>query len=296
MKLRLSENFRAVFYAPFYATIALGHCAAEGLDVELLDSASPGHAATGLLDGSIDVAWGGPMRVMKARDSDSGPDLVCVCDVVRKDPFYLVGPRPPAGFKLTDLTRLRLGSVSEVPTPWLCLQHDLRLAGIEPATLPRIADRTMAENIEGLRRGDIQVAQMFEPFASLAVRTGAGEILHAASGRGPTAYTTFLTTRRSLSFNRPALAALTRAVRRTQAWLASHDAPALADVVAPYFAHVAREDLVSAYSRYMQAQIWATDTTVSRQGFERLADSLLSGGFISRRPDYADCVGDAEAA
>lgn len=295
MKLRLSENFRAVFYAPFYATIALGHCAAEGLDVEMLDSASPGKAASGLLDGSIDVAWGGPMRVMKARDGDDGPDFVCVCDVVRKDPFYLVGARPAGGFQLTDLARLRLGSVSEVPTPWLCLQHDLRLAGIDPAGVPRVSDRTMAENIEGLRRGDIQVAQMFEPFASIAIRTGAGEMLHAASARGPTAYTTFLTTRRFVERNRPALAALTRAIRRTQTWLADRDASALVDAVAAYYTDVAREDLLSAYTRYIEAGIWATDTTVSRQGFERLADSLLSGGFIGRKPDYADCVVDVEA-
>lgn len=296
MKLRLSENFRAAFYAPFYATIALGYCADEGLEVELIDSPSPGHAAAGLIDGSIDVAWGGPMRVMKARDTTDGADLICVCDVVRKDPFYLVGPRRAAGFKLTDLATLKLGSVSEVPTPWLCLQHDLRLAGLDPASVPRIADRTMAANIDGLQRGDIQVAQMFEPFASMAVRTGAGEILHAASDRGPTAYTTFLATRGSIARNRPALTALTRAVGRTQTWLANHDARALVDVVAPYFSGVAQEDLLTAYTRYMQAQIWATDTTVSREGFERLAESLLSGGFITQRPVYEDCVVDLLAA
>jgi hypothetical protein len=27
MRIRLTENFRAVFYAPFYATQALGFCA-----------------------------------------------------------------------------------------------------------------------------------------------------------------------------------------------------------------------------------------------------------------------------
>jgi hypothetical protein len=29
---------------------------------------------------------------------------------------------------------------------------------------------------------------------------------------------------------------------------------------------------------------------VSREGFARLAESLLSGGFISRMPAYEDCV------
>src|SRR5690349_22411792 len=96
MKLRLSENFRAVFYAPFYATYALGLFAKEGLDVELADSATPGDAMARLLDRTIDVSWGGPMRVMKAHDQDPGSPLVCFGEVVARDPFYLVG-RPDIG-------------------------------------------------------------------------------------------------------------------------------------------------------------------------------------------------------
>ena len=62
MHVKLSENFRAVFYAPFYATHALGFYGSEGVEVELLNSPAPAAAAAGLLDGSIDISWGGPMR------------------------------------------------------------------------------------------------------------------------------------------------------------------------------------------------------------------------------------------
>src|SRR4051794_15502751 len=46
MPIKLSENFRAVFYAPFYATQALGFYAREGVEVELVSSAVPGDAVT----------------------------------------------------------------------------------------------------------------------------------------------------------------------------------------------------------------------------------------------------------
>ena len=49
------------------------------------------------------------------------------CEVASRDPLLLVGKGNPSMFLLTDLARLKLGTVSEVPTPWLCLQHDLRL-------------------------------------------------------------------------------------------------------------------------------------------------------------------------
>src|SRR5262249_12238208 len=98
MRVRLSENFRAVFYAPFYATHTLGYYAAEGVEVELLNSPAPAAAAAGLLDGSIDISWGGPMRVMKAHDEDRNSPMLCFCEVAARDPFFLVGKSGSAGF------------------------------------------------------------------------------------------------------------------------------------------------------------------------------------------------------
>ena len=68
MAIRLSENFRAVFYAPFYAAHAFGHYEAEGVEVELVTSSAPGEALAALLEGGVDLTWGGPMRVMKHHD------------------------------------------------------------------------------------------------------------------------------------------------------------------------------------------------------------------------------------
>jgi NitT/TauT family transport system substrate-binding protein len=290
MHIKVSENFRAVFYAPFYATQALGFYAREGVDIDLINSPMPAATAPRLLDGSIDLSWGGPMRVMKARELDPHSPLVCFCEVAARDPFFLVGKSDRPEFRLADLTRLRLATVSEVPTPWLCLQHDLRQNGIEPDRLERVADRTMAENLEALRSGALDVAQMFEPYASMALKSGIGTILYAASARGSTVYTTFLATRDSIARNRAAFAAMMRAVRRMQSWLGDHGAEELAAVVAPFYPDVASDLLTASLRRYHEAEVWARSPEVSREGFARLAASLLSGGFISRIHAYEDCV------
>jgi NitT/TauT family transport system substrate-binding protein len=290
MLIKLTENFRAVFYAPFYATQALGFYAQEGFEVELRNSPAPAAAQSELLDGTIDLSWGGPMRVMKARDEDPSSPLVCFCEVAARDPFFLVGRGDRPDFQLTDLPRLRLATVSEVPTPWLCLQHDLRLKGINPDRLERVANRTMAGNLEALRKGELDVAQMFEPYASMALQAGIGKILYAASARGPTVYTTFLATRGSIARNRAAFAAMIRAVRRMQSWLYDHSAEELADVVAPFYPDVAPDLLANALRRYHDAGLWARRPEVSREGFARLAESLRSGGFVSRMHAYEDCV------
>jgi hypothetical protein len=78
MAITLLENFRAVFYAPFYAASALGAFDAQGLEVKV--QASPDAALTmqTLLSGAGDVSWGGPLRLMiGARESArTGTDRV----------------------------------------------------------------------------------------------------------------------------------------------------------------------------------------------------------------------------
>jgi NitT/TauT family transport system substrate-binding protein len=293
MPIKLAENFRAVFYAPFYATHALGFHAREGVEVELVSSPAPAAAQSSLFDGSLDVSWGGPMRVMKARDEDRNSPLLCFCEVAGRDPFFLVGRSDRMPFRLADLPRLRLATVSEVPTPWLCLQHDLREHGIDPSKLNRVADRSMADNLAALCGGDLDVVQLFEPFVSKALIAGAGEILYTASARGPTVYTTYLATRDSIARNHQAFAAMRRATARMQTWLAERGADELAAVTAPFYPDVAPDILARSLRRYLDAGLWSTSTQVSREGFDRLADSLRSGGFISHQPRYEDCVDES---
>jgi len=125
------------------------------------------------------------------------------------------------------------------------------------------------------------------------LRVKAGDILYAASARGPTVYTTFLASRDSVRRNRAPFAAMVRATRRMLAWLAEHGAEELADAVAPFYRDLPRDILASSLRRYRDAGLWARTPEVSRTGFARLADSLKSGGFISHLHAYEDCVDES---
>jgi NitT/TauT family transport system substrate-binding protein len=290
MPIRLAENFRAVFYAPFYAAQSLRFYAKEGVEIEFVSSSVPGDGASALLDDTVDLTWGGPMRVMKAHDQQPSSPLVCFCEVVARDPFYLVGRHHRPDFQLRDLASLTFAAVSEVPTPWMCLQNDLRKHGIDPSRLARAPDQSMAANFDGLCKGQLDVVQLFEPYPSMALQLGAGHVLYAASARGPTVYTTFIATRGGIDRHRYAFAGMTRAMARMQDWLTQHSAEELADITAPFYPDIARSILVSSLRRYGQAGIWARAPDVSREGFTRLGECLVSGGFISRMPIYEDCV------
>src|SRR5262249_53614481 len=146
--------------APYYAALALGAYDKEGVEVRFVSAPSSRQAADGLFHGTVDVTWGGPMRVNQVYDQRAHCDLVCFGEAVTRDPFLLVGRSPLRSFSLALLTTVRIATVSEVPTPWLCLQEDLRRAGLNPEALDRVADHMMEENMAALRRGDIDVAQL----------------------------------------------------------------------------------------------------------------------------------------
>jgi NitT/TauT family transport system substrate-binding protein len=290
MAISLYENMRALLYAPFYATEALGHYASEGVAVERRLAPYVGAPARAVVDGTVDVGWGGPMRVMKEHDDDPASPLICFGEVVARDPFTLVGRTPNPGFDLAELTRLRFASVSEVPTPWLCLQQDLRDRGVDPASVNRIADRPMAQNIAALAADEVDVVQLFEPFVEEAVARGIGHVWRAATSRGLTCYTTFMTARRTMESRQDELRRMVRAMRRTLRWLAEAAPAEIARAVSEFFPDQKLELLSGALGRYQATGIWATDGTVSEDGFDRLRSGLVSGGFIRRPIPFADCV------
>src|SRR5258707_8709879 len=119
MTITLQENFRALFYAPFYVALSLDAFADEGVSVEFRSAATPGIAHRNLMEGEVDVVWGGPMRVMSDYDKNPASDLVCFCEGVTRDPFFLVGRETRPNFQVADLASVALATVSEVPTPWM---------------------------------------------------------------------------------------------------------------------------------------------------------------------------------
>lgn len=289
IRLRLFENYRFVLYAPFYAAHATGAYAAEGLDVELLPSPGPGRAEAAMLAGEADVMWMGPIRIMKAHEQDPASPVTAFAEVVCRDPFSLVGGKPNPGFALADLAHTRFASVSEVPTPWLCLTEDIRQAGLDPDRLDRISDQGMDDGVAALLAGTLPAAQMFEPFVEQAVRGGA-HIWQQSSARGLTSYTVFATHRDRLAQNPEPFRRMTRAMARTQNWVADQPVAALAEAIGAYFPDLERSVLEGSLARYTSQGVWATGPQLPEEGFMCLQRALLSSGFLSRPVPYADCV------
>lgn len=289
MRLKLFENYRFVLYAPFYAAHAIGAYEAEGLDVEMLPSPGAGRAEAAVLAGQADVMWMGPIRIMKEHEKNAACPLVAFTEVVSRDPFSLVGHKPNPGFRLADLGKMPFASVSEVPTPWLCLYEDIRQTGLDPGKLDRISDQGMGQSVAALHNGTLPAAQMFEPFVEQAVRGGA-HVWQQSSTRGLTSYTVFATHRDRLAKEPEPFRRMARAMYRTQKWVDAQPVSELATAVASYFPTLDRAVLEGSLARYKSQGVWATDPRLPEEGFLCLQRALLSSGFLADPVPFADCV------
>jgi NitT/TauT family transport system substrate-binding protein len=286
----LSENFRALFYAPFYAAYATGAFRDVGVEVALRPSPDPPAAARALRSGEVDVMWGGPLRVMSVHDSEPDADLVCFADVVARDPFFVIGARPRPDFRLADLAKVRFASVSEVPTPWICLADDLRRAGVDLDRLDRVSGPSMADNAAAIRAGTLEAAQLFQPYAEELLASGAGHLWYAAATRGLTAYTTLVTRRPTLERRADDLLKMTQGLHRTLGWFAATPAVEIARTLKSYFPDVSEPIFAAAIERYRKLGLWGPDPVIRREGFDRLHAAMRAFGTLKRDVPYETCV------
>jgi NitT/TauT family transport system substrate-binding protein len=290
--LALQEPFRAVFYAPFYAALARGAFAAEGVEVRLLPGDRPATVADAVLAGEADFGWGGPMRLLLAHDKDPDCPLRLFGAVVMGDPFFLVGRAPNPAFRLADLRRLRLGTVSEVPTPWWTLQDDLRRAGLDPAEVARVTDADMASNVAAMLAGRLDAAQVFEPHVSRLERDGTGHVWHVAASRGPTSYTAFYACTDILEARRDAFAAVLRGLAATLAWFAAAPATEVAATIGGFFPDLDAPLLARCVARYREIGLWTTTPRFPPEALARLEAAMLSAGAIRRSPGFDGLVAE----
>lgn len=288
----LQEPFRALFYAPFYAALARGDYAAQGVEVRLLPGAAPSLARDRVLDGTADLGWSGPMRLLLAHDRDPACPLRLFGAVVMGDPFFLVGRQPRPDFRLTDLAPLTLGTVSEVPTPWWTLQDDIRRAGLDPDTVKRVTDRGMAENAAAVAAGTLDVAQVFEPIASAMEIAGTGHAWYTQASRGPTSYTAFYARSDVIAAKRPAFEAMVRGLAVTLGWFAKAEPRTILATIAPFFDDLDPAAALRAIARYRDLGVWTTTPRFPPEALARLEAAMLSAGTIARTPGFAGLVAE----
>jgi NitT/TauT family transport system substrate-binding protein len=283
--------FHTPFYAPLPAGVALGHFADEGLAVTVEAAAAFGKPAMqALLDGDLTITLSGLMRSFDLADR-TGRAIVHFAEVCSRNGFFLVSRRPRPAFQWRDLEGATLLGFAEAPTPWQCLLTVLRRHGVDPARVRIERDRPAGQAVAAFRAGHGDFLEQTQPVAERLIAEGAAHLAASmGDATGPVPFTSYMTTPEVLRSDPDLVAAFTRAVCRTQRWMAGHGARDLAPLVAGTFPEIDAAMLERILSRYLAQDTWAKDPLLRRSGYDYLEQILLDGGFIARRHAYEDLV------
>jgi len=288
--------FHTPFYAPLAAGAALGHFREEGLDVSWQAAAAFGKSTVeALLDGSIEISLGGLMRSLDLADR-GGRLLPHFAEVCSRSGFFLLARAPMPRFRWSDLAGKTVIGFAEAPTPWQCMLTVLRRHGVDPATVRIERDRPAAEALAAFRAGHGDFFEQTQPTIERMLASGEAHLVASmGEATGPVPFTSYMTTPDFLRREPDVILRFTRAVCRTQRWLASHDARAIAEVIAPGFPDIEPGILERAVARFSKQDTWSRDPILRRPGFDYLQEILQAGGFIRKSHRYEDLVDTAIA-
>jgi len=290
-RLTVLMPFHTPFYAPLAAGVALGHFRDEGLHVAAVAAAIHGKGTIpALLDGDIEISLGGLMRSFELADR-SGPTVVHFAEVCSRNGFFLLSREHRPAFQWSDLADKTVLSFAEAPTPWQCMLTVLRRHGVDERSVRIERDRPAPDAVAAFRAGHGDFLEQPQPVVERLLAARAAHLVASmGEATGPVPFSSYMTTPAFLAREPDVVRGFTRAVYRTQRWLAGHEAREIAAAIAPAFPETEPAILEPAVARYRGQGTWARDPLLRRPGYDYLEEILLTGGFITRRARYEDLV------
>ena len=290
MRVPVMETFHSVFYAPQFVALGLGHFADEGLDVRVETAGGGRTTVDALLEGRASICLGGIMRSLDLADR-TGRFLPHFAEVNSRNGFFLLAREPRPGFRWSDLVGRTVISFAEAPTPWQCMLAVLRREGVDPARVTIVRDLPTTEAVAAFLGGRGDFLEQGQPVVERLLASGAAHLVASmGEATGPVPFSSYMTTPGFLDKETAVVLAFTRALYRTQRWMAEHSGAEIAEVVAPAFPDIEPDIRTRAVERFHRQGTWAREPIIRRTSYEYLQDILHGSGFIRHRHRYEDLI------
>ncbi len=291
MRVRLLQPFQVIFYAPVIVAQQAGFFAQEGLQVEVRITGSGPWYLDALCRGEAEIALGGPMRTMKWAEEGHSGDPVNFAEVNSRSGFFLLSRTPQPDFHPAALVGKTVITFAEAPTPWFCLQAVLRRHHINPNQVQWRTDLLTPAAVDAFLRGRADYLLQTQPVVERLLQEGKAFLcMTQAEAFGHLAFTSCITTVTLLRTRPELLERFTRAVYRTQQWMAQHSSTEIVQTIQVSFPETPGELLQAAVTRFQHLETWPTHPVLHRDGFENLAEVLRLAGYLTSSPSYDQLV------
>ncbi|MDQ0719697.1 NitT/TauT family transport system substrate-binding protein [Paenibacillus sp. W4I10] len=296
-EITIGEVTRSVFYAPEYVAVAQGFFEEQGLEVDIQTTAGGDKTMAALLAGSVDIALVGAETSIYVYQQGAEDPVINFAQLTQTDGTFLFARNTEGSFdweQLRDSTFLgqRKGGMPQMAGEFALNKH-----GIDPQSdLELIQNVDFANIASAFASGTGDYVQLFEPQASIFEQEDRGKVVASfgtESGRLP--YTVFMTKQSYLNDNKDIVQKFTNGLHKAQAWVDSHSAEEIAEVISPFFKDIDSAILISSVNRYKEQGSYATDPIIDEEEWNNLLDVMSAAGELKERVDLNAIVDNAYA-
>lgn len=297
--LRLNQGDASearIYYAAHLVAARLGLFEDEKVSVAFTRTESGGHSIRGgqvpaLLDGSADLAIGGPMVAMRMQE-DGEARVVSFGAAAGANPWVLIGRLPEPRFTFPNLAGCRILDMAGIGTATFAFRRVLAEAGLRDDGYTLLeTSGSLDGDLARLERRDCDYA--FHSLHALCEAIAVARVAMVADlapATRPVPWSAYMARPEAISADRGAFAAFTRAIARAQAWIVTQEAATVADLIRPDFPDITVHALATAIGLYQRNGVFAPAPFIARADYERFGALLVDAGWLSRPPSYAALV------
>jgi len=285
IKLKMAEVVRSQFYIPMYVALGKGFVKEQGLDVELITTNGGDRAGAMVLSGQADFGLAGPEVPIYIYNGESADKPYIFCALTATDGLFLVSREKIENFKWSMIDGKKIMGWRPGSTPELYLEYVLKKNGVKADTVKNIITNIGPAARDGAwisGQGDFAIFN--EPNFTKLEQAGKAHLI-ASIGKevGRADYTLFFAKKSWIEKN-PALAQKwTNAIAKAQNWVKTASAADIADVIAPYFPSLTKEDNITVVNRYrtVGVPIWASTVMPDKGGLAKAQEIMVEGGVLT---------------
>ncbi|UOK61580.1 ABC transporter substrate-binding protein [Paenibacillus sp. OVF10] len=296
-EITIGEVTRSVFYAPEYVAVAQGFFEEQGLEVDIQTTAGGDKTMAALLAGSVDIALVGAETSIYVYQQGAEDPVINFAQLTQTDGTFLFARNTEGSFDWDQLRASTFLGQRKGGMPQMAGEFALNKHGIDPQSdLELIQNVDFANIASAFASGTGDYVQLFEPQASIFEQEGRGKVVASfgtESGRLP--YTVFMTKQSYLNDNKDIVQKFTNGLHKAQAWVDSHSAEEIAEVISPFFKDIDPAILVSSVNRYKEQGSYATDPIIDEEEWNNLLDVMSAAGELKERVDLNAIVDNAYA-
>ncbi len=295
--VKLAEVTHSIFYAPQYVAIENGYFEEEGLTVELVGTQGADKTMAALLSGEVDIGFMGPEASIYVYNQGNTDYAINFALLTQKDGAFLVSRYNEPDFSFEKLKGKeiiggRKGGVPEMTLEYVLKNYGLTIGeNVSNGSVNVRTDIQFAAMAGAFTSGEGDYVTLFEPIATALEKGGQGYIV-ASIGQesGEISYTAYSALKSYIDKNPEVIQSFTNAIYKGQSFVQTHTAEEIADVIAPQFKELSKEDIITVVQRYKDINAWCSEPLLKEENLTKLMDVMELAGELDKRVNYKDIV------